>query len=200
MFSRACHWSRVSPTFPALANGYMFSRAWDRLGGYTFSFLWHPCHVFPRLTPVVCLPAHVNGFPRLLWPPHLFGLLHYLKPLATNFDFDSIFEEYRNFTNIVCSFQCCIIYCLSCPERHRHQNNDWIWFHKIAEETHSGPVRIDSITSAKQRVKLGCLAAFRVHALRVSGDLHGLVKRNAQTLCSHWWRSRFQILLPEKKK
>ena len=59
--------------FPALAIGYMFSRAWHRSHvfprlapitcfpalstGYIFSCARHRLHVFPRLASVICFPA-----------------------------------------------------------------------------------------------------------------------------------------------
>ena len=82
----------VSPTFPALANGCTFSRAWEGL------------HIFPSLTPVTCFPAFDNShvFPHTSTVFRAcFGLtsvwfVALFETLRDNLEFGSIFEESRN--------------------------------------------------------------------------------------------------------
>lgn len=189
--SHCCVFPRLSlVTFPAIANGCTFPSAWKRL------------NVFLSLSTVTCFPHFDSSLvfqhtSTISWAWACFDL-HICVVCCINWNpyILAVSSRKAETTRLAGSFHSYIIYFLSRRERQRH----WIWFHKMAEKTHSGLVGIDSITSSKERIKLGCLAAFRVYALRVSGDFHGLVKRNAQTLCSHWWCSRFQILVPGKKK
>ena len=106
-----------------------FSHAWERLhisprlGAVTYFPLFDTRYMFPRVWQQPRLPAHVNGFPRLFWPPHLCGLLHYLKPLETILSL-VVSSRKAETTSIAGSFHSSIIYFLSRRKRDRHRADD----------------------------------------------------------------------------
>lgn len=89
-FSRACHWSRLPPTFPALSNGCTFSRAWQ--WSQVFNFFdtryvlpaFDNNHVFPHMPTVfyACFGLHICLVCCIFW--NLKGLIFIMAVSSRN--------------------------------------------------------------------------------------------------------------------